>query len=267
MSSLEKRDGFFRLEKARRSQLTIFIIVALAIIAIILLLVVVVPKVQSGDLFRTQSPAEYYDACMKNTLKDNMEKVALGGGYLETQNYYQYKGVKYNYLCYTNEYYKQCVMQQPMIFQQFNSELKRLTLPKAQECLNSMKENYARKGYTVTMQSAPQINMSLEENNLLVDTNVEIKFQKEDTKNYGIISERYPTQMYELISIATSILNFEARLGGSESTVYMAYYPNVRVEKTKLSDGTTLYSLSNRKTGETFRFATRSVAWPPGVDK
>jgi len=264
MGILEKRDEFLRFKFSRKAQLTIFIIVGLIIIAAIIFLMVVFPKIQSGNLFKIQSPTEYYDSCIKSTLKESLVEVASKGGDLETQNYYQYKGAKYNYLCYTNEYHTKCVMQQPFLYKKYSDEVKQLVTPKAVQCLSDMKKTYEGKGYTITMQSNPEIIMNLTESRILMNVNVEMKIASENEKNYDKISLEYPTQMYDLISIATSILNFEAGFGASETSIYMAYYPDIKVVKIKMEDGTTLYSVSNRKTGEEFRFATRSLAWPPG---
>jgi hypothetical protein len=44
----------------------------------------------------------------------------------------------------------------------------------------------------------------------------------------------------------------------------MQYYPDLKIEKTKLSDGTTIYILSNVVSKDRFTFASRSLAWPPG---
>jgi len=70
--------------------------------------------------------------------------------------------------------------------------------------------------------------------------------------------------IYELSAIAESILNSEADYGDVEVTVYMDYYTDLKVEKQKQSEGTTIYILTDRNTGDKFQFASRSIVWPPG---
>ena len=70
--------------------------------------------------------------------------------------------------------------------------------------------------------------------------------------------------LYELASIAESIVEWEATYGDSETTTYMNYYHDLKVEKKKQTDGTTIYIVTNRDTRNKFQFASRSVAWPPG---
>ena len=45
----------------------------------------------------------------------------------------------------------------------------------------------------------------------------------------------------------------------------MLYYPSIKVEKKKQSEGTTIYILTDRDSSEEFMFAVRSFAIPPGL--
>jgi len=44
----------------------------------------------------------------------------------------------------------------------------------------------------------------------------------------------------------------------------MTYYRDLKVEKKKQTDGSTVYILTKMDSGDKFQFASRSVAWPPG---
>jgi len=52
--------------------------------------------------------------------------------------------------------------------------------------------------------------------------------------------------------------------GDAETTTYMNYYRDLKVEKKKKTDGTTVYIITDRNDGNKFQFASRSIAWPPG---
>jgi hypothetical protein len=45
----------------------------------------------------------------------------------------------------------------------------------------------------------------------------------------------------------------------------MLYYPNIKIEKKKLGEGSTVYILTNRETLDKFVFASRSVVIPAGI--
>ena len=82
-------------------------------------------------------------------------------------------------------------------------------------------------------------------------------------ESYEKFEVKKKSKIYSLLMLATSILNWEARYGDSDITTYMIYYPNVKVEKYKQSDGSKIYILSDIS-GDKFNFATRSLSWPAG---
>ena len=82
--------------------------------------------------------------------------------------------------------------------------------------------------------------------------------------NIGLPKADFESEAYKMILIATSILNYEARYGDSDIDDYMFFYPDLKIQKLKQSEGTTIYIITNRDTKEVFRFASRSIPWPPG---
>ena len=87
---------------------------------------------------------------------------------------------------------------------------------------------------------------------------------KTDTERYDSFNVVLNNGLYELVSIANSIIDWESEFGDAETTLYMSYYPDLKVEKLNQVDGSTIYILTDRNTGNKFQFASRSVAWPPG---
>jgi hypothetical protein len=59
-------------------------------------------------------------------------------------------------------------------------------------------------------------------------------------------------------------LSWEALHGSVETTTYMTYYKDLKVEKHEQLDGSTIYILTDRNTGNKFQFASRSNAGSPG---
>jgi len=92
----------------------------------------------------------------------------------------------------------------------------------------------------------------------------ELTLTKGDSENYEIFRIIVDSDLYELTGIARSIIAWEAAYGDVETTTYMNYYHNLKIEKLNQMEGSTIYILTNRDTKEVFQFASRSVAWPPG---
>ena len=72
--------------------------------------------------------------------------------------------------------------------------------------------------------------------------------------------------LYELIGIANSIVEWETTLGNADTSTYMTYYNDLKVEKKVKSEGTKIYIITDRNTGNKFQFASRSQVLPAGYD-
>mgnify|MGYP001578080982 FL=1 len=248
---------------ARKGQITIFIIFGIVIVAFAVLVYIFYPKIFSTFGFEIKSPSAYLQSCLENEILEKANILSLQGGSLNPEHYYLYEGNKIEYLCYSELPYAQCVMQQPMLKKHIESEIEKSIKSNAEKCLNDMKNSYLKKGYQVNLGKG---NMSVEllPKRIVVLFNNSLILKKTETENYKTISFGINNNLYELISISNSILNWEARYGDSETTIYMNYYHDLKVEKKKQTDGTTIYILTDRNNGNKFQFASRSVVWPPG---
>jgi hypothetical protein len=247
----------------KRAQVTMFIIVGVIIVAIAVLIFLFYPKIKASIGFGEKNPQELMQECLQDELKTTVDKVSSQGGSLNPEHYFLYNDTKIEYLCYQEEYYLTCVMQQPLLKEHIESEIKNAIQQKANDCLESLKTNFQNQGYEVSLTKKDVIVELLPEKVVVtLDSNIVLK--KIDTQAYNKFTIVANNNLYELISIANSILNWEARYGDSETTMYMNYYHNLKVEKKLQSDGTTIYILTNRENENKFQFASRSVAWPPG---
>lgn len=252
---------FFSMDN-KRGQLAIFVIIALVIIAVILVLFLY-PKIGPETAGEELSPETYLKKCIEPTFIPTMTQLSRNGGYFNPEGALDYKGEKIKYLCYTREYYTTCVIQQPMIKEHYEKELKEILDPKAKECVQSLKEQYEKSGYKVTGGQA-EINISLLPKRIILSFIAPMTISKENTRNFNQVNIEMKSELYDLLMITTSILDYESMLGDSEITAYSAYYPDLIIKKDKLSEGSKVYTLKNVVTNESFRFASRSLSWPPG---
>jgi hypothetical protein len=222
---------------------------------------------QIGDFVRGgfQNPSERFEECIQEDLGEITERVSLKGGNADPELFYPYYGEKLSYLCYINEYYKPCVVQEPMLKTHLEKEIKNELNEEIQICKQDLRDYYVDRGFRLNLQES-NISINLLPERIVLNINGDITLSKEDTtQNFeeGIeVSKK--TKLYELISMAKSIIAWESTYGDSETTTFMNYYHDIKVEKKKQTDGTTVYILTNRDTQDKFQFASRSVAWPPG---
>ena len=249
--------------KNKSGQITIFIIIAILIVILGILIYIFFPQIKTGVGLETKNPPAFIQSCIEEEIESNVNLLSIRGGSLEPQHYFLYNDEKVEYLCYTNEYYLPCVMQQPMLKQHIENEIKKEIEKEAKDCFNSLKENYENDGYEVNLKEG-KINIELLPKRIVATFGNSLTLEKDTTERYDTFRVVVNNNIYELVSIANSILNWEARFGDAETTLYMNYYHDLKVEKITQSDGTTIYILTDRNNGNKFQFASRSVAWPPG---
>ena len=151
-----------------------------------------------------------------------------------------------------------------MLKEHIESEIKNEIKEEVSTCFNSMKESYQKKGYNVNLKKG-ETGVELLPKRIVATFYYSFTLTKgEDSEKYDSFRVVLNNNLYELVSIANSILEWETTYGDAETTVYMNYYHDLKVEKKKQSDGTTIYILTDINTGNKFQFASRSVAWPPG---
>jgi hypothetical protein len=245
----------------KRGQVTIFVIIAVVIVGAILIYFAF-PKTRA--ILPGSSPPEpnaYLRDCLSPIVSSSLKTLSSQGGDSKPTNYAQYKGQKIEFLCYTSEDYKPCIVQQPLLVSHIESELKDSIEPTARECMSALKQLYESKGYVIT--SSSEIDTHIEPGKISVEYTQPVTISKDTTQTFRKAGYSKASNMYDLLMTATSIIQFESTLGNSETSLYIQYYPDLNIEKMK-RESDTIYTLTNVVSKESFRFATRSLIWPAG---
>jgi len=259
---------------SKRSQVTVFVILAIGIVIVLLLLFLGRDRITT--LIKGQSPLEQIKECAGDYTQEAVDILSSQGGSLEPEFYYLYQGNKIEYLCYTSENYKQCVMQKPLIKQSIEKEIEGYIEPKIKSCMNSVKSDLEKNGYLVNIGDV-DVDVEIVPENVLINIQSDLSMTKGTTESYKSIKTDLSSNLYEFVMIASSILNWEARYGDAETMNYMLYYPSLKVEKKIQGDGTKIYILTSRGSLDSiylpadkseedkFVFASRSMVIPAGI--
>lgn len=253
--------GMNRRGMSKKAQLTIFIIIAIVIVAV--LAIVFWPNLKI-IVTNTSTPQAYFESCVKDKAKEAIDLASKRGGSINPVNAIMYGGENVEYLCYTNEYYKTCTMQQPMLKRHVEYEVSRYIEDDVKSCVNSFKTEFERRGYQVSAGN-PSISTEIVPENVIVNIKISMTITKETTEKYNLVKIPIKSKMYDFVMLSDSILNWEARYGDSDPLSFMVYYPDLKIEKLKQTDGSKIYILSNLDTKESFSFASRSLSWPGGL--
>jgi hypothetical protein len=248
----------------KRAQVTAYILVALVIVVAAVIIYFLYPRLSqvfSGDA----EPNSFMKTCLGPELDSGLELISKQGGYINPEGYILFENERVKYLCYTAGYYSPCYVQQPLLVSHVEQELSGLLQTKAEECINELKNYYQSRGYEVSGGNDAGVDVSIELNGVGVIVNAPMTFTKETTQSFKTFRFSKQSKIYQLLMTAMSIVDFESTYGNSETTIYMKYYPELQLRKTKLMDGSTVYTVKNVNTDESFTFASRSLAWPGGL--
>lgn len=247
----------------KNAQVTIFIIIAILIIAAAVLIYLFYPKISTTLGTQEDTPQTYIQSCIEKEITDAITTVSLQGGSINPENYILYNDTKIEYLCYTNQYYQSCLIQQPMLKEYIEAQIKSAISKNATSCFNSLKSSYQKQGYDIDMKNGA-VTVELLPKRVITTFNYSVTATKGDTQKYDSFIVITNNNLYELTSIANSIIQWESTYGNAEVTAYMTYYHDLKVEKNLINSGDKIYVITDRNTGSKFQFASRSQAWPAG---
>jgi len=250
---------------SKKGQVTIFVIIAIVIVVAAIGIFYVYPKVSSSS--SSTSPTGRIQDCLKDEIKDKVEKISLNGGSLNPELYAEFyidkKKYTLEYLCYTNEDYKQCVMQQPLLKLHVEKEIKKAINNKVKKCFDNLEKDYKKEGYTVNLEKG-DYRVVVTPKNIEVIFDYDLTLTKGSTNKYNKFVVNFDSNLYRLVNMASEISNWEARYGDADVSGYMTMYYWLKAEKIKQTEGTKIYILTDRESEEKFMFASRSVVLPPG---
>ena len=209
-------------EGNKSGQVTIFIIIAMVIVIFAVLVYLFYPSISTTLGYSSKSPSQQIEDCIKPSITDSVNKISIHGGVINPGFFYEYAGEKLEYLCYTNENYKTCVMQQPMLLENIQNEIKKNILNVSNACFDDLESTYQRQGYQVNLNRGAT-SVEIVPNKIIVSFNNTLTLTKTDTQSYKEFKVTTNNNLYQLINIAISILGFETRYGDSETTAYMNY--------------------------------------------
>lgn len=240
--------------------MTIFIIVAIIVVALAGLFYLISPKLGIEFGQDVQNPNNFIQTCVEDNLKDVVEQISMQGGSYEPEHNFTFNEIPIQYLCYTNQAAIPCVIQPAgaMLRTHVENEINEVLFGTVDNCFNELKSSYENKGYGVSIRPGEQ-NVQLLPRRIILNLEHGVTLSKENTDNYEEFYVMLNNNLYELIGITNSIVTRDSIFGYSDPSMYMEIYPGeFEVIHDLRSDGTTLYTIVDKDTGDSFVFATRA---------
>jgi hypothetical protein len=201
---------------SKRGQVTLFVILAVAIIAIVLLAIFLLPKINKPKIESTESlnPGPYIESCFNGDeeLGFYLKGISQQGGYLSPNPYFTIiengQSIKLPYLS------SQGIIQKPLIEQDIESQLETVMKPIALSCIESYASGLRSKGNQVSIcNSGLLLEIKLESGKVTSNITCPIKITTKDNinMNFDSIYVYKDSQLYDIVSLARDILNAERK--------------------------------------------------------
>lgn len=244
--------------------MTIFVIVALVIVVIGVLFYLFRGDIASTTTSWENNPPKYIYDCVIEDLGQNIKTISEQGGAFEPGHSYTYNGKEIDYLCYTPLYYDLCQVEKPMLVSQVENEILNSIEQKLDECYDSMVMNYEEAGYKTNLKKE-DFEVLLYPDEIRILTNTSLTVEKKEVNTHDNFNIILKNDLYELVSIAYNIVNWETTMGDADVNIYMDLDNRFIIDKVRRQDGTKIYIIKEVETGEIFQFASRSLVSPAGI--
>jgi len=240
----------------------IFIIVGLMIVVSILTFMFLMRD--GGDVLAPSDmgPRDFIVDCVGDIVADSAVQIMRNGGEVFPSSHVMYEGEIWNYLCYTEEYHVGCHNIHPILEMQIEKEIEQDTANGVQGCFNLMKEDHESKGFSVSG-GVSEYSIDLVSGYIRINLKKDIEISS-STGNSRFVdfNEEIISPAYELIQVVRRVVNDESVFCDFEYNAYMMIYPRYHIWRTDYRNNK-IYSVTDRVSGEEFKFAVRSCPYPP----
>jgi len=246
----------------KKAQVAIFIIIAILIVVAVVAFFLLRGRI-GGETPDNLGPKAYIEKCVGDGVKLSVARVEEGGGRINPTFFKMYRGEEYNYLCYQKNYYLTCVNHYPQLKQIVESEIKEDVDGKVRECFVSLVEDYESRGYTIT-EGELDWGVELIPGGVKVNIDKNLEVAKGSSESYSDFGFTVLSPVNELVSVAREIVNQESQYCNFEYNGFMLLYPEYDIKRIAY-DESLIYKVEDRRSGDLFKFAVRSCAFPPGL--
>ena len=211
---------------------------------------------------RVASQPDSFEYCIKQGTDQIVGDLAPTAGFLGAYFNKTYNNIAIPYVCYSDEYYKPCVVQAPFLEEKFKESFEARINSKVSQCYNNYVEEFRRQGYDV-VEGDIEVTTELQKDKIKLDVVAPVSVS--DGSNPITTQDLefdIQTKIYDVIMLANNIVKFETTYGEYELVQSQLLYPDMVVTTAKLDDGTVVYTIRNREIK--YLFAVRSYVNPPG---
>ena len=255
-----------KLVKSKRSQVTLFVIIALIIVVLIIAVFLLKNQTQNKISLK-ENPSDYVrvsiQKCAEQAGMEAEKLVIIHGGFLSPTNSMAFNGTNISYLCWASQNLELCTNEHPLLNLEIQKEIESYVKPKLEKCFNDVKAQLNSYGYS---EGDLILSSEIVPNELKLGITKKISFKINDNSvNLENFDTKIISPLYDFIRITNEIINQELKCNcGFESCNAKTVELNRNNQNFDISkpvftaDGREVYLIEELLTGKRFGFAIRN---------
>jgi len=252
----------------KKSQVTVFIIIALMIVLAILLLFFVnyLPKMERADDSNPQYTQATIESCTRQATEEAIRLLSIHGGDITAEGSVTYEDEQIAYLCYNSNFYETCVNQKPLLIEHIEKEITTFVTPRIDKCFSELEYKLRNDGrYDIEDSGKMYVKTSLFPKQVIVEIERKVTFAKgEEVRKFDDFKMIMIHPIYNLAKIASEIVNQNTAFCHFDLLGFMIMNPAYDITETITGNADKIYVVKERQTGQGFNFAIKTCPLPPG---
>jgi hypothetical protein len=258
-------------EKEKKSQITIFVIIAILIIAAIALVFLISNKTGSQtNVSPVKDPIGFIQKCAIDAVQESEKIIIPSGGLdrLDSSNSILFENTKVAWMCYTPFNEQTCTARHPMLNKEIEREIENYIRPKLVSCFNTLKDNLGK--YDYNQEDLMNLSVEIRPKQIYIILNREISFTKnEQTTKIINFNTWIDSPLYSFIKLTNNIVNQEVSCKCMEETcnadIFSLNKNNKDFEIKRFVSGANekVYTITEILSDKKFNFAVRNCVRLP----
>ncbi len=249
-----------------KGQVTIFVIVALVLVVVVFAIIMLNRGKVSLREQDFDNPEKYIGSCIKDRANIIIEEMLSGGGFPDSNDTVFYNGEQITYLCRNINNFDPCINQYPLYVSQVEKEFNENIEDDAEQCFSMLKQEFIDRNYKLSDSGDVDLKAKFKPGIVEITLDVDFALSKSDvSKKFSKFDTFVPSKIQSIGFVVNEIISQEAKWCYFSNDGFMVLYPEYDIRVYMMEDTTKIYTIKNKKTGETLKMATRGCALPAGL--
>ena len=249
-------------KRGKRSQIAIFVIIALILVVTISLIFFLFQR-PTLAISPVEDPKGFVESCSQDAAIEAINTIIPRGGYLAPTNTLRFNNIDVAYLCYTEEDEALCTNQEPLLIERMEEEIFADISPKIEDCFQSLEQSLRKFNYEA---GPTELEVKILPRQVLIDIRKEISFVKqEQPQRFETFDATISSPLFDFALITNEVINEEVDCECGEEACDANFIELSRAHRdfeTKRAvftgRGEEIYTIKDIKSDKEFVFAIRN---------